>query len=195
MKQFVGTQSVVLRREALLGAALLIAVLSCGREPTAPEASETGAVRWAHALAFQPLFPKVLQQVSGASSVVSFDHVHIVLRRVDGSVALDTVVAFPVGSDEITVSMNVRLAQSAPTTGEPMALTLDYRSAADVSVFHGGPVTVIVSPTVPGAGPPPPSTVTIPLTYTGPGASATSVRHHHRWSDVLLELQRLWPAG
>src|SRR5450759_2131202 len=99
------TQSDPLRRLVLLVSAFLLVVLSCGREVTAPADS---AVRWVRGLSFNAVFPTVYQQVGGGGGLgIEFERVHIVLRRADGSIAKDTTVRFPVGVDELPVSLNI----------------------------------------------------------------------------------------
>jgi hypothetical protein len=155
---------------------LALSILSCGREPTAPDGSgNAGAVRWSRGLSWVAEFPPGFAQFQ-ASGGVAFTKVRIVLKNPDGSVALDTLVNFPVGATELEVTLSVPLPAGAPASGQPMALTLAYQNAAGETVFTGGPVTVTVVPATPGSGPPPPSPVTIQLTYTGPGATATAVR-------------------
>jgi hypothetical protein len=112
----------------------------------------------------------------GAGDIVSFTRVRVVLRNPDGTVALDTVVNFPAGATELQVTLSVPIPASAPPSGVPMTLNLRYVNAAGDTVFSGGPVTVNVTPTTPGGGPPPPANVTIPVSYTGPGAGASTVR-------------------
>ena len=172
-----------LRRLALLSAAFITAVLSCGREPTGPGGPGTPAARYARGLSFRPVFPEILTQAGGASGLVAFNRVRIVLRHADGSVALDTVVNFPAGADSVTVSLTVRLLPSAPASGEPLSMNLGYVNAAGDTVFKGGPVTVNAVPAAPGAPAPPP--VQIPVSYTGPGASAARVVASPRTLTVL----------
>lgn len=149
---------------------------ACGREPSGP----TGGARAARsfALAWEAAWPAGYQQFqasSGGSSGVDFTRVRVVLNNADGSVALDTVVSFPAGSTELTVTLSVPLPATAPPTGVPLALNLKYVNAAGDTVFRGGPVTVNAVPAAPGSGPPPPAPITIPIAYTGPGANATGV--------------------
>ena len=154
-----------MRCAALMVATAIAAVASCGREPTE---SASGAVRWAHGLSINTVFPTSLQRTNQASSVVAFDRVHIVLHRLNGSVALDTTVTFPAGTDQVTLSLSVKLAASAPSSGEPMTLDLEYVNLSGVTVFSGGPVTVTAVPTVPGQ--PAPAPINVPVSYSGPGA-------------------------
>lgn len=174
------TQSESLRRLVLLASALLLVVLSCGRDVTAPVES---GVRWARGLSFNAVFPTVYQQAGGSGSGIAFERVRIVLRRADGRIALDTTVLFPVGVDELPLSLTVALASGAPSSGELLSLSLDYVNAANEVVFSGGPVTITATPTVPGQAPPPPAQ--IPVRYTGTGASAARVVISPRSRTVL----------
>lgn len=106
----------------------------------------------------------------------------MVLHHSDGTVALDTVIDFPAGTDSETVSLDVKLLPSAPASGEPLSLNLAYINAAGDTVFKGGPVGVTAAPA--GSGPPPPP-VTIPVTYSGPGASAAGVAITPRSATVV----------
>ena len=160
-----------LTRLALLGIAFGLAILSCGRDVTSPG----GAARVARGLSWQAQFPPAYQLAgSGASGVVDFNRVHVVLHHSDGSVALDTVVDFPPGDDALTVTLDVKLLANAPASGEPLSLNLGYINAAGDTVFKGGPVGVTATPSSPGS--PPPPAVTIPVSYTGPGSGAVGVQ-------------------
>jgi uncharacterized protein YjdB len=162
-----------MRRVALGSAALfvvLIVLLSCVNEPTAPREP---AIRYASGLRFNAVFPSLLQQ-AGVADFVAFDRVHVVLHHSDGTIALDTTIVFPPGVDEISLDLNVRLLAGAPTSGEVMTLDLGYLNAANEVVFRGGPAQITAIPTLPGQAPPPP--ISIPVVYTGAGAAATAVR-------------------
>ena len=165
---------------ALLGIAFGLAILSCGRDVTSPGSS----ARFARGIAWRTEFPPAYQVAgSSASDLVDFTHVHVVLHHSDGTVALDTVIDFPAGSDSVTVSLDVKLLPSAPSSGEPLTLTLAYINAAGDTVFKGGPVGVTATPASAGSAPPPP--VTIPVVYSGPGASAVGIQISPRSSTVL----------
>jgi hypothetical protein len=127
------------------------------------------------AIAFLTQFPAALPAFEAAGGGVEFTKVRIVLNNPDGTVALDKIVDFPVGATEFQLTLSVPLPASAPASGVPLALNLDYQNSAGETVFHGGPVTVNAVPKVAGEGPPPPAPVTIPISYTGPGANATGV--------------------
>ena len=160
--------SAPVRRVFLLGAALVVAMISCGREVTAPSAS-----RFARGISFSSQFPGPLQQVSGgAASVVPFTKVRVLLDHSNGFIALDTVIGFPAGSDQLTLAFTVQLLHGSPANGELMTLNLAYINTAGDTVFRGGPVTVLVVPSAAGQ----PAPVQVPLTYSGAGSTAKSVR-------------------
>ncbi len=153
------TRAARLHRFAFIAALFGVAFYACGREVTAPSGN---GVRYARGLSFNPVFPAAFQAAGAGTGLVAFTHVHIVLRHGDGTTALDTVVDFPAGSDAITLTLSVPLSASAPANGEQLSLDLDYINAAGVIVFHGGPVSVLATPTVVGQAPPP--AITIPVT-------------------------------
>jgi hypothetical protein len=170
-------------RFATLGLAGCALAVACGREPTgAPR--EQGGIRWSRSIAFNAEFPagfSAYQQSTGlanqvASAATAFTKVRIILNNSDGSVALDTVVNFPAGVEELTVPLSVQLPLNAPSTGVALGLTLNYQNAAGQTVFSGGPVSVNAVPATPGVGPPPPAPVNVPLSYTGVGSTAAGVR-------------------
>ncbi len=169
-----------LRRVALLGIAFVLAILSCGKDVTGPN----GSARYARNLSFTPVFPPAFQAGGGSGSgVVTFTKVHVVLHHSDGTVALDTLIDFPAGADSLTLELTVKLLDNAPASGEPMTLNLGYLNAAGDVVFSGGPVSITAAPpAVPGQPNPP---VNIPVTYTGPGASAVSVTIAPRTLSVI----------
>ena len=163
----------LVRRLALGTTALFVSffvLLSCVGEPTAPQRNTE---RFARGLTFNPVFPQGLSLFKAAD--FTFDRVHVVLRRLDGSVALDTTVAFPANATEVSITLDVRLLPGSPVTGERLMLEVQYLNVQQ-EIFRGG-VEIVATPTVPGAPAPPPVSVPdVNLVYTGPGASATVVR-------------------
>lgn len=160
------------RRAAFVAALFGASLLSCGREITGPENGV--GTRYAHGLSFLTEFPGPLASVeAGAGSVVPFSRVRVLFRREDGSPALDQLVDFPENEDEIELSLSVPLSRSASPEGETLQLYLRYINATGDTVFSGGPVPVLAVPTRRGS--PPPQPANVPVTYTGPGANATSV--------------------
>ncbi len=156
-------------RRATLAFAHTAALLSCGREPTTPSAE---SIRFARALALSPAFPPAFQQTPGAFALAPFTQVRAEFVRASGVVALDTLIAFPATSDSLSLSFTVPLSADAPVAGEPLTVFLYCMSAQGDTVFKGGPVTAFA---VPSAGATLATAISIPLSYMGPGASATSV--------------------
>ncbi len=125
-------------------------------------------------LSFVSEFPRPLAELeAGAGDVVPFSRVRILLQRRDNSVALDQTYPFGATTDSLPLSLNIPLSQNAPAEGEPLALFLRYINATGDTVFSGGPVSVVAVQRRRGDPLPPPAQV--PLAYTGPGASATTV--------------------
>lgn len=150
-------------------AVFALSLLSCGREITGPNGP-----RYARGMSFVAQFPSGFASLEqGAGSVVAFTKVRVFFRRMDGSVALDRMVSFPEGTQELSLSFDVPLSQEGATTGEELNLFLRYVNATGDTVFAGGPVVVFARPSRDGSQAPPPATV--PLNYTGPGANATGV--------------------
>jgi hypothetical protein len=170
------------RRLAFTGVAFLAVLLSCGKDVTAPGVKGVyNSLRGNFSVA--PQFPEVLTQTAGATGSVPFDRVRIVLRHADGSIALDTLVNFPVGSDSVPLVLNVPLLASTPASGEPLSLNLGYVNAAGDTVFKGSVGSINVTPTIPGSPPPPP--VQVPVKYSGPGANAVAVKISPRSASVV----------
>jgi Bacterial Ig-like domain (group 1) len=163
------------RRLALSAGLLVAALMSCGREVTGPGTAPVNAFKRFAAVAFSPQYETAVQGTArqAALTQVAFDHVRITLRREDGTIALDTVVTFAAGLDELVLSLSVSLPASAPASGVPLTLNLNYVNAAGETVFSGGPVIVMAIPSTPGGTPPPP--VQVPVHYTGTGSNATAV--------------------
>jgi hypothetical protein len=155
---------------ALLVAVCSIAMVSCGRDITAPVA---GDARMARGLSFNAVFPALFQQAgSFAAGLVQYDRVRVVVRHSDATTAIDTIYAFGAGSDSVVVSLNVPLLASAPDSGEALRLSLYYLSSAGDTMFKGGPATVIARGDAAGRNSKP---VTVPVSYSGPGANAALV--------------------
>ena len=163
------------RRLALVAGLLAVALISCGRELTGPGTAPVNAFQRFASLAFSPQYETAVQGTAlrAALQQVAFEKVRVTLHREDGSIALDTVVDFPVGATELTLSLLVPLPASSTASGVPMSLHLAYVNAAGDTVFKGGPSPVTVLPSVAGAPPPPP--VQVPVQYTGTGSNATAV--------------------
>ncbi len=163
------------RRLALVAGFLAVALISCGREITGPGSTTVNAFKRVASFAFSPQYETAVRgpALQAALTQVAFEKVRITLRREDGSIALDTVVDFPAGATELTLSLIVPLPPSTGAGGVPLSLNLGYVNAAGDTVFKGGPFPVTVLPSAGGAAPPPP--VQVPVHYTGAGATATKV--------------------
>lgn len=158
------------RRFGAASAALLLSLLSCGREVTGP----SDGVRVATGLSFVADFPRAIASLqNGASDVVPFNRVRVLFRRSDNSVALDQTFPFGANTDTLPLALNITLSQDAPSEGEPLSLFLRYINATGDTVFSGGPVQVLAVARRRGDPLPPPAQV--PLEYSGPGASGTTV--------------------
>ncbi|MFA6165660.1 MAG: hypothetical protein WC700_03520 [Gemmatimonadaceae bacterium] len=157
-------------RAAALGVLLASLLVSCGREAPAPTGDGVTLARHGM-LAFEPVFPR-LPGGASLTDVVEFEKVRVVLHRADGSVALDTIVFFPVGVDSVVLATSVPLSPSSGNSGENFKLDLGYMNAAGEVVFKGGPVDLTV---VPKGSSNQPAPVQIPIHYSGPGSTATNV--------------------
>ena len=85
------------------------------------------------ALALNPVF------VAGAAAgIVPFEHARINLARIPGgAIALDTLVDFPPGVDQIAVRLEVPLSPDATSSGEDFTARFELINAAGVVVFVG----------------------------------------------------------
>jgi len=156
-------------RLAALGAVFFLSLLSCGREITGPGSG----LRFARGLSFVAEFPGHFANVeSGAGSVVAFNRVRVVFRRLDGSTALERVLPFAASQTAIEASFDIPLSSDASPEGEALELLLRYINAEGDTVFTGGPTSVFAAPARRGQTPPP---IEVELEYTGPGADAVSV--------------------
>ncbi len=140
----------------------LLLLTVCGEPggPTGPD-GETANLR--ASFSFAPTFPTNAAQTLHAAAL-DVDNVHIVLKRQDGTVALDTIVVFPAGVDEVTLQATVTLRAAT----EQFSAAIQLRSGA--TVLFEGTQTVDAKAGVA-------TTQPIPVTthYTGPGATATKV--------------------
>jgi hypothetical protein len=157
-----------LRRALLVGAAGLLATLSCGRDVTGPN-----ALLLMRGFTFDARFdaPGLADGVAG--EIVQFDRVRVVLVNTRGDTVVDRVVGFPSTAEEVSLSLDVPLTSGVSPSGETMSLALRYMNAQNDTVFRGGPLPVTVVPSAPGQQPPP--APVIPVRYTGPGSEATAV--------------------
>ena len=154
----------VARRVAAFAIAVVATTLSCS-DTTGP-----GSTRLSNGIAFSTEFPRAAQ--TGATSIVPFNRVRVLLKHADGTTAIDTLVNYP-ATGELTLTLRVPLTSDTPPEGLPLEMTLEYINAAGDVVFRGGPTTVYAVPFVPGA--PPPEPVSLQVDYVGTGSNAASV--------------------
>ncbi|MDP2954854.1 MAG: hypothetical protein Q8N53_00420, partial [Longimicrobiales bacterium] len=117
-----------------------------------------------------PESPMTAGQADALSA--AFDRVNrfrmVIRRAADNVVVLDTVITVTPGEDEYDLTVPI-----AATTGEQFLVTLTAFQG-DVELFTAVNIPATASPQgVPGSAPP--AAVQMPLVYTGPGATATSV--------------------
>ncbi len=153
-----------LRRAGLFGLVLLM--LSCGREITAP----VGALSVSAPMALLTQFPALPGQAALRSGV-AFERLRATIYRLDGSVAIDRVSSFPSSADSVNFSLSVSFGPAATDEGEEMVLLLRFITATGDTVFRSGPDTVFVETARPGAA----TVVVVSPVYVGPGAEATRV--------------------
>lgn len=153
-------------------AVFALSLLSCGREVTGPgNGFNYGRARTA-SLALDPHMPSLLSQLVGASTVVPFERVRILLRRDDTTVALDTIVNFPSGADSLALTLTLPLPLNTPETGLPLVLSMAYINAQGDTVFRAGPTNILAVPVGATGGSQP---ISLPVRYDGIGAGAASV--------------------
>ena len=133
----------------------LLVLASCFGESTGPGELRPGR------FAIAPQFDL------NALRLVPVDRVHIVLYHADNSVALDTTVVFPAGTDTLDLSFEVDI-QGAT---EQLGLDVAMLDAGGTVVFQAPRTTVTAT-----AGSTAPPAATPPMLYVGPGANAVGVR-------------------
>jgi hypothetical protein len=143
---------------------LAIAAASCTESPT-------NARRAAASLAIVPRFSPQAQAIyrNLAAFAVTLDNVHIVVRGEPvgdgpGAVLKDTLVAFPATADQITIELELEITG----TEQRVVATVDLQSGSAV-YFEGTEEFVARVGDTDAVGEP------VPMSYVGPGASATSL--------------------
>ena len=161
-----------LRRGLVAAGLVTLATLlgSCGRDVTGPAGARRATI------AFQPTYAAVGDaggpEVLSVASIVPFTRVRVLLVRTNGDVAIDRLVDFPADADSVPLAVSVTLGAGATAEGEQLAASLRYVTAQGDTVFAAGPVPVQARPSGSSSTP---QLVSIPLTYVGPGRTATSI--------------------
>ena len=113
---------------------------------------------------FSPAAAQAYRTLSGMG--IDVTNVRIILVDLGGSIALDTVVAFPVGRDTLTVDMPV----SVDSRGEQFNATVQLRDATGAVQFSSTLRVTARDANLP-AGPP----IGISLKFVGPGFTARTI--------------------
>lgn len=177
-------------RRAARGTALACAIavfglsaISCGERITAPFAGPEAVVVPQPYLSNQAL--RIADRM--ADFGLSVDNVRIVLQRLGGSVAADTVVSFIDGVDTLAIELRVRLNGDT----EPLDALIEMREDS-VVIFAG--VQRIVARLGRNTTAPPADSVG--LEYVGPGANAVAVRLEAADSTVRFgQVRQLAPVA
>lgn len=144
-------------------AAICVSAMSCTEAPNGPGSSSLmGRIGIAPSYSTAAL----AAYNSLAAFAVEVTSVHVHLTAPDGSTR-DTTVDFPAGVDELTIDLPVPLR----TAGETFTAALELRAADGTVLFSGTQSVKAQSSLTPGGG----TIVPVPITYTGPGASAETV--------------------
>ncbi|HEY2824419.1 MAG TPA: Ig-like domain-containing protein, partial [Gemmatimonadales bacterium] len=107
-------------------------------------------------------------EVAGAK-IIPVDKARFVLTRIpSNTVALDTTMSVSAGQDSIDLDLRVVVLSA----NEQFNLSIALIGPAGDTVFRGGPLTVISNTGSGGA----PQPVAVPLSYTGVGSNAASVK-------------------
>ncbi|HYV96978.1 MAG TPA: putative Ig domain-containing protein [Gemmatimonadaceae bacterium] len=178
------TRPVVSRLAPLAFVALAVAGAYACSDSTGPNDNTD---KHTVSLTVHPVYP-----TDAAKQVVSFDKVHVVVSRTNGTVALDTTItagsggrgasnsvsngadvtstavrASVVGTGQGDITLIVPVSKNAPASGEEFSIVLHFLSN-NSEVFTGGPIHVIG---VAGSS----AAVDVSTEYSGPGATATHV--------------------
>lgn len=158
---------------AALVAALLVLVASCVDAPSAPEGMAATPGPFVIAPVFSLVGPGGGTVTPAQASALGdafdrVDHFRMIVTKAGGAVVLDTIIEVTPGSDEYDLQVDV-----SAVAGESFLVTLiALEGTTELFKAESIPVTA-ATPGAPGAAPPP--AANIPLTYTGPGATAVSV--------------------
>ena len=151
----------------LVGAlAFVIGAASCSSTSDVTTTSSAGLTQ--ARLAINPTFSTAAARAYSALAASGSDitNIHIVLTDLAGKVTLDTVVAFPVGSDTIAIVLPIDIQGRE----EQFNAQIDLRDASNVVQF-----SITQRITARNASLPPAPQTPLVLQYVGPGAKAQSI--------------------
>jgi hypothetical protein len=139
---------------------------SCSSSSDGPTVSKSsvGQARIAIAPTFSPAAARAFTALAANGSDIT--NIHIVLTNLGGRVALDTVVAFPVGTDTIAIVLPINIQGRE----EEFDAQIDLRDASNVVQF-----SIRQRITARNASLPPLPLKPLVLLYVGPGATAKTI--------------------
>ncbi|CAN5387854.1 hypothetical protein BH09GEM1_BH09GEM1_06470 [soil metagenome] len=147
--------------------AFILGATSCSSATDGLTGSQASAVTQAR-LAINPSFSPVAAQAFSAlvANGADITNIHIVLTDLGGRVTLDTVVAFPIGKDTISIDLPLDIQGRE----QQFNAQIDLRDAAGVVQFSIRQIVTARSSSLPPA----PQTPFV-LQYVGPGSTAKTV--------------------
>lgn len=147
--------------------ALFLGATSCSTATDGLTATRSRGATQAH-LAISPSFSAAAEQAFLALAAAGTDitNIHIVLTNLGGRVVADTVVAFPVGKDSISIDLPLDI----QGLEEEFSAQIDLRDATGAVQF-----SITQRVTARSSSLPPAPRVPLVLKYVGPGSTAKSV--------------------
>jgi hypothetical protein len=164
----------------LLLASLVLLSTSCVDAPSAPEGAGGSPFTLPGGFVIAPVFSLVsangpaltpAQANALGAAFDRVDHFRMIVTRVsNGTVVVDTLMSVTPGSDQYDLNVDV----PAASEGEQFLVTL-IALEGTTELFKAENIPVQATTKTGGTGGTPPPAVDVPLTYTGPGATATAV--------------------
>jgi hypothetical protein len=114
-------------------------------------------------LMLEPQLPENQRPLFQAASA-AIDNVHLVIRSADGTIVFDRIIQFAPGQNEVTVVADVKV------NGESERFSARYELRSGDTPLYEGTLDVTARPGVNS-----PAPAVVPVTFVGPGATATRV--------------------
>ena len=147
----------------LAGAAVVLAGVTCtDNSLTGPHSGRGGLSRFGFVPAFSRAATEIFQNLEAFGFQVNNVHLH--LNHASGQTAKDTVVVVGPSQDSVVIELTVPLDASA----EQLSANIELRDGS--TVLFSGTENIAAKTGAVTTAPPP-----IPVEYTGPGATATTV--------------------
>jgi hypothetical protein len=160
---WVQKKNVVRLGSLLAGALFLFAGVTCADStPTGPRSGLGGLTH----LGFVPAFSRAATEIFRNLEAFGFevDNVHLHLNHASGETAKDTIVVVSPGQDSVVIELSVSLDASQ----EQLDANIELRDGE--TVLFSGTQTIAAKTGAISTTPPP-----VPVEYTGPGATATTL--------------------